>query len=269
MISEANEPILSGIEPLLEPNGLKADRFVKCIGCPDMGMECLGGNLVMLPLSELKKWAKMWKDHYKLSIEACAEIWRIGVSSAKRFLNPMDKDIRYTTIQCIIQGIVGYGFPAGTEFGGNPCPATSSEINARIAVIEKLYEEKREECEHLLARKNAHATEYIERTAELRENHEKHLANKEDTIRFLRELAEKRQRDLEKAEAVSRDYLNRIDAKNQQLLDAYAEIRHLNAEMLRMSNANADELKSMIDRFLRMTDAHTAEIKALTQSSGC
>ena len=68
---------------------------------------------------------------------------------------------------------------------------------------------------------------------------------------------------------MSRDYLNRIDAKNQQLLDAYAEIRHLNAEMLRMSNANADELKSMIDRFLRMTDAHTAEIKALTQSSGC
>lgn len=264
-MSEVNEPILNGIEPLLEPNGLKADRFVKCIGCPDMGMECLGGNLVMLPLSELKKWAKMWKDHYKLSIEACAEIWKIGVSSAKRFLNPMDKDIRYTTIQCIIQGIVGYGFPADKEFGGNPCPATSSEINARIAVIEKLYEEKREECEHLLARKNANANEYIERTAELREGYEKQLAHKEDTISFLKELTEKQQKELEKAEAVSRDYLNRIDAKNQQLLDAYAEIRNLNADMLKIVNANADEMKSMIDRFLRMTDAHTAEIKALTQ----
>ena len=181
-MNETNEPILSGIEPLLEPNGLKADRFVKCIGCPDMGMECLGGNLVMLPLSELKKWAKMWKDHYKLSIEACAEIWKIGVSSAKRFLNPMDKDIRYTTIQCIIQGIVGYGFPADAKFCGNPCPATSAEINARIAVIEKQYEEKRGECEYLLARKNAHANEYIERTAELRESFEKQLAHKESTF---------------------------------------------------------------------------------------
>lgn len=265
MLNETNEPIPSGFEPLVEPNGLQAVRFLKCIGCPDMGMECLGGNLLMLSLSELKKWVKIWKDHYKLSYEACAEIWKIGVSSAKRFLNPMEKDIRYTTIQCIVRGIVGYGFPADKEFGDHPCPGTSAEINARIAVLEKQYEEKREECETLLARKAARANEYIERTAELRESFEKQLAYKEDTIGFLKELSEKLQRDLEKAEATSSDYLHRIDEKNLQLLEAYSEIRKLNAEMLKMVNANADDIKGMIDRFFRLTDAHTEEIKVLTQ----
>lgn len=266
MLNESNEPIPGGIEPLIEPSGLQAVRFAKCIGCPDMGMECLGGNLVMLSLSELKKWAKMWKDHYKLSIEACAEIWKIGVSSAKRFLNPMEKDIRYTTIQCIVRGIVGYGFPADKEFGDNPCPGTSAEINARIAVLEKQYEEKREECEHLLARKNANANEYIERTAELREGYEKQLAHKEDTISFLKDLSEKLQKDLGKSEAISSNYLSRIDVKNQQLLEAYAEIRQLHTEMLKIVNTNADELKAMIDRFLRLTEAHTAEVNALTKN---
>lgn len=265
MLNETNEPIPGGFEPLVEPNGLQAVRFLKCISCPDMGMECLGGNLLMLSLSELKKWAKIWKDHYKLSIEACAEIWKIGVSSAKRFLNPMEKDIRYTTIQCIVRGIVGYGFPADKEFGDHPCPGTSAEINARIAVLEKQYEEKREECETLLARKAAHANEYIERTAELRESFEKQLAYKEDTIGFLKELSEKLQHDLEKAEATSSDYLHRIDEKNQQLLEAYAEIRKLNTEMMKMVNANSDDIKGMIDRFFRLTDAHTEEIKVLTQ----
>lgn len=246
----------------------KSVRFEKCIGCPDIGMECLGPNLALLPISELRIWCKKWKEHFKLSVELCGEIWGIG-GSAKRFLSSQETDFKYTTVQCIVRGIVSYGLPPETVVSSSPCPSTSAEMKAKFAEYEKQLKERQEECEHLLARKNAHATEYIERTAELRENHEKHLANKEDTIRYLRELAEKRQRDLEKAEAVSRDYLNRIDAKNQQLLDAYAEIRHLNAEMLRMSNANADELKSMIDRFLRMTDAHTAEIKALTQSSGC
>jgi Mn-containing catalase len=138
-------------------------------------------------------------------------------------------------------------------------------MNARFAEYEKQLKERQEECEYLLARKNAHANEYIERMAELRENHEKQLANKEDTIRFLRELSEKQQRDLEKAEAISSDYLHRIDEKNQQLLSAYAEIRQLNAEIMRMVNVNADDMKSMIDRFFRLTDAHTEEIRALTQ----
>ena len=248
-----------------ELNEPKAVRFLKCIGCPDMGMNCLGANLLMLPIGELKKWVIAWRAHYKLSIEACADIWKIGDSSAKRFLNPQEKDIRYTTVQCIIRGIVGYGFPPDKDFGDWPCPGTSAEFTSRITELEIQLEKKRDECEYLLERKNASAHEYIERMAEARENFKEQLEYKEDTIQYLKELADKRQKDLEKSEAVSRDYLNRIDDKNQQLLDAYQEIRQLHNEILKIVSANTDDLRSMIARFLKMTDAHTAEVKLLTQ----
>lgn len=242
-------------------------RFEKCIGCPDIGIECLGPNLAMLPITELRQWCKKWKEHFKLSVELCGEIWGIG-GSAKRFLSAQETDFKYTTVQCIVRGIVSYGLAPETVMGSNPCPATSAELNTKYAEYEKQLKERQEECEYLLAKKNAHANEYIERTAELRESYEKQLAYKEDTISFLKELAEKLQHDLEKSEAVASDYLSRIDSKNQQLLEAYAEIRQLHTDILKSVNANADDMKSMIDRFLRMTEAHTAEIKAITQNQG-
>ncbi len=245
----------------------KSVRFEKCIGCPDIGMECLGPNLALLPINELRLWCKKWKEHYKLSIELCGEIWGIG-GSAKRFLSAQETDFKYTTVQCIVRGIISYGLAPEAIIGSNPCPSTSAEMNARYAEYEKQLKERQEECEYLLARKNAHANEYIERTAELRENHEKQLANKEDTIRFLKDLSEKLQHDLEKAEAVSSDYLRRIDTKNQQLMEAYAEIRKLNADILKMVNANAEDLRAMIERFLKMSDIHAEEIRTLTQLVG-
>jgi chromosome segregation ATPase len=138
-------------------------------------------------------------------------------------------------------------------------------LNAKYAEYEKQLKERQEECEYLLAKKNERANVYIERTAELRESYEKQLAHKEDTISFFKELTERQQKELEKAEAVSSDYLHRIDEKNQQLLEAYAEIRKLNTEIMKIVNANADDMKGMIDRFFRLTDAHTAEVKALIQ----
>lgn len=239
-------------------------RFEKCIGCPDIGMECLGPNLALLPISELRLWCKKWKEHFKLSVELCGEIWGIG-GSAKRFLSAQETDFKYTTVQCIVRGIVSFGLAPETVMGSAPCPATSAELNKKYAEYEKQLKERQEECEYLLAKKNERANEYIERTAELRESYEKQLAHKEDTISFFKELTERQQKELEKAEAVSSDYLHRIDTKNQQLLDAYAEIRKLNTEIMKMVNASADDMKGMIDRFFRLTDAHTAEIKTLTQ----
>lgn len=243
----------------------KSVRFEKCIGCPDIGMECLGPNLALLPITELRLWCKKWKEHYKLSIELCGEIWGIG-GSAKRFLSAQETDFKYTTVQCIVRGIISYGLPPETVMCSNACPATTAEMNAKYTEYEKQLKERQEECEYLLARKNAHANEYIERTAELREGYEKQLAHKEDTISFLKDLSEKLQKDLGKSEAISSDYLSRIDVKNQQLLEAYAEIRQLHTEMLKIVNTNADELKAMIDRFLRLTEAHTAEVNALTKN---
>ena len=238
-------------------------RFEKCIGCPDMGPECLGPNLLMMPIAELRAWVKKWKEYYHISGDQCAIIWNTPVGTVSRFLATQETDFKYTTVQGIIRGIVYYGYPPDRQFGDNPCPATSSEIHAQVSGLEKQLDEKREECERLSIRKQEHSNEYIERMAEQRENYEKHLADREDTVRYLRDLADKRQRDLEKSEAVSRNYLDRIDVKNRQIEERDAEIRRLTTELLRISASHSEEIKGFIDRILRMSDLHAAEIKAL------
>lgn len=243
----------------------KIIRFEKCIGCSDMGPSCLGPNLLTLSISELRAWVKRWKEYYRLSGEQCAAIWNTPIGTVSRFLATQETDFKYMTVQGIIRGIVSYGQPADQDFEDKPCPATSEEIQAQISVYERQLTEKTEECASLAAKKLERANEYTERMAEQRENYEKHLSEKTDTIAFLRELAEKRQHDLEKEEAQSANYLARIDVKNQQIIDRDAEIKRLNYDLLRMASTHAEETKNLIDRILRMTDEYAEEIKALNQ----
>ena len=241
----------------------QAAQFEKCIGCPDMGVRCSGPNLSLLPIAELRLWVRKWKEHYGLSVEACGEIWGIG-GSAKRFLGGQETGFQYATVQSIVQGVVSHGLPPETVASTEPCPSTSAEINERVCRYEKELKEAQDERESLLARKNAHANEFIERMTELRTNYEKRLTEKQDTIDFLKELAEKRRIDTEEQMAVSADYLARIDAKNEQMLKLYEEIRSLHAENLRLSGSYAEESRALVDRILHMTELHAEEIKAIT-----
>lgn len=243
----------------------KPIRFEKCIGCSDMGPACLGPNLLVLTIPELRLWVNRWREYYNLSISKCAAAWDMPDGTVARFLSSSEPDFKYATVRGIIQGIIRYGQPAGQEFGNTPCPATSAEIQAQIAAYEKQLTEKTEECTNLASKKLERANEYTERMAEQRENYEKHLSEKTDTIDFFRNLAEKRQHDLEKEEAQSANYLERIDAKNQQIAERDAEIRRLNNENIRMAAAHASEIKDLYDRLLRMSDLHAAEIRELTQ----
>lgn len=243
----------------------KPIRFEKCIGCADMGPGCLGPNLLMLTISELRLWVKRWKEYYKLSGEQCAVIWNTPIGTVSRFLATQETDFKYMTVQGIIRGVVSYGQPADQQMGDNPCPASSEEIQAQISVYEQQLAEKAEECANLTVKKLERANEYTERMAEQREHYEKNLSDREKSVTFLRELAEKRQRDLEKSEAVAANYLQRIDAKNKQLDERDAEIRSLHTEILKLSAAHNEEIKGLIDRILRMSEAHAAEVKILTQ----
>lgn len=240
-------------------------RFESCIGCPDIGAKCLGPNLAMLPISELRIWVKRWKEYFHLTVDQCAAIWETPTGTVSRFLATAETDFKYMTVQNIVRGIIGYGQPAGFQLGDNPCPATTAQIQAGIAHYEQQLAEKTEECARLTATKLDRAHEYTERMAEQRDYYEKHLSEKTDTILYLRQLAEKRQKDLEKSEAVAKNYLDRIDAKNQQIADRDAEIRLLNAEIRQISAAHNADSRELIDRLLRMSDLHAAEIKAITQ----
>ena len=224
-------------------------RFEKCIGCPDMGVRCSGPNLSLLPIAELRIWVRKWKEHFGLSVEACGEIWNIG-GSAKRFLGGQDTGFQYTTVQSIVQGVVSYGLPPETVASTEPCPSTSAEISERVCRCEKELKEAQDERESLLARKNAHATEFIERMTELRTNYEKRLTEKQDTIDFLKELAEKRQRDLEKQEAVTADYLTRIDTKNARISELVAELLRVNQDSIQQTNAHAQDMQKLTAQIL-------------------
>ena len=245
-------------------SGEKVIRFAGCIGCSDMGVTCSGPNLAILTIPELRLWANRWREHYKLSIVKCAAAWDMPEGTVSRFLSSSDPDFRYASIQGIIQGIIRYGISADQQKQYHSCPATTEQIQEKVADLERQLVERTEECATLTAKKLNRANEYAERMAEQRENSEKHLAEKENTIAFLRELAAKRQHDLEKSEAVSQNYLDRIDAKNAQIAELNQEIRRLNGEILRMASSYASETKSMVDRVNKMSEAHSEDLKSLT-----
>ena len=229
-------------------------KFEKCIGCPDLSFSCSGPNFALLTIPELRNWVNRWREHYKLSISKCAAAWDMAEGTISRFLSSSDPDFRFATIQGIILGILRYGQPAEYQQSYNPCPYTTAEMQDQVASYEKQLMEKTEENADLATRKLERAHEYAERMAEQRENYEKHLAEKEETIAFLRELAVKRQHDLEKAEAVCADYLARIDVKNEKLDKLGEELRRVNEEIIKIYTAPNAEISSLVDRLARIAE---------------
>ena len=64
----------------------------------------------------------------------------------------------------------------------------------------------------------------------------------------------KRQRDLEKSEAVCADYLARIDAKNEKIDKLGEELRALNAEVIKIYTSHNIEISSLVDRMTRIAE---------------
>ena len=214
-----------------------------------MGVRCSGPNLSLLPIAELRVWVRKWREHYNLTIEACGEIWNIG-GTAKRFLGGQDTGFQYTTVQSIIQGIIFHGLPHETVASTDPCPSTSAEISARVCEYERELERLRVECHDLLERKNNSAKEYIERLDEIRSEHAQRMAEKQERVVFLESLAEKRQHDLEKQEAVSANYLSRIDDKNARIDELTGKLLEANQASIQQTNAHAQDMQKLTAQIL-------------------
>lgn len=258
MLSVGNTRTSDGVQKTSDGATL---RFEGCIGCPDMGIACSGPNLLVLTIPELRLWANRWREHFKLSVVKCAAAWDMPEGTVSRFLSSSDPDFRYASIQGIVHGILRYGLSADQQAQYNACPATTEQIRCQVANLEAQLLERTEECAVLTTRKLERANEYADHMAEQRAMFEKDLSDKTDTIIFLKQLAEKRQNDLEKSESVSRDYLSRIDDKNRQIAELNQEIRHLNSEILRLLSGHATEIKSMADRVIRMSEEHAQDFR--------
>lgn len=214
-----------------------------------MGVRCSGPNLSLLPIDELRIWVRKWRAHYNLTIEACGEIWNIG-GTAKRFLGGQDTGFQYTTVQSIIQGIISHGLPPETVASTDPCPSTSAEISARVCEYERELERLREENAELLRRKNDAHKEHIERIEEIRGDYEHRLDEKQKSLDFAMALAEKRQGDVSKAEAVSANYLDRIDRKNDKIDELVAELLRVNQASIQRTNTHAQDMQNLTSQIL-------------------
>lgn len=242
-------------------------RFEECIGCPDMGIKCTGGNLALLTIPELRIWANKWRKVFKLSVAQCAKAWDQPEGSVSRFLSGDETDFRYSTVHGIINGIVRYGCTADQQRIYISCPATSAQIEEQLVAISQQLAQKTEECAELTVRKLERANEFTERMAEQRENYEKHMAEKTETIDFLRTLIQKLQKDLDKSEAVSQNYLDRIDKKNALIAELNAEIRRLNADALRQASNYAADTKATVDRVIQIAVDHAADFRMMHNAS--
>lgn len=167
------------------PDG-PAIKFAKCIGCPDMGPDCLGPNLLMLSIGDLREWVRRWKTHYRLTIETCAGIWKIPEGTASRFLSDAELDFKYMTVQSIVSGIIQYGHPVGADLGDNPCPASSKDIRLRESALEEQISQLREDREQLLRDAADRDQRHIDQMADQRAGYEKNISALDDTVAFLR-----------------------------------------------------------------------------------
>ena len=237
-------------------------RYGKCIGCPDLGPRCGAGNLLNLPIDELRAWIRLWRMFWGLSIEQCAAIWDTPFGTTARVLSEADSDFKYSTMHHIVYRIVNYGIPSGQEISDNPCPATSSEISSQIDNWRKLVDEKEQECERLRKKNTEKDEQYIAQMALQRQNHIEEREVRERSITFLRDLAEKRQRDLEKEESQSKDYLARIDEKNDLLDRRREEVRLLNEKIIELQTQRVSDLEQANSQLEALRADHRKDRKA-------
>lgn len=217
-------------------------KYEKCITCQDKGTSCDGPDLLLLEMSEFREWVRRWVAFHQLTIKRAAEACNVPEGTMGRFLSRDDYDFRYSTIHAIAAGVVFYGKEDYWP-GENPCPATSSEIQALLADLENrvseceqqrcVMEQKKDRIIDDLREENANRDKvYIERMAEQRQSYEERMTDQEKSVRFLRDLAEKREAEASQERDKGKDYLARIDEKNRRLEERGAEIRRLNIMIL-------------------------------------
>lgn len=216
-------------------------RYGKCIGCPDIGPRCGAGNLLNLPIHELRSWLRIWRLYFDLSIEQCSAAWDIPYGTTVRVLSDSDSDFKYSTMHHIVKNVVRYGFPADQEFSDNPCPATSSEISRQIQRWQTLLEEKEKECEKLRQKNTEKDEKYIQQMAVQRNSHIEDREVRERSIAYLRGQAERLQKDVDDEKAQSADYLKRIDEKNATIDEQQKVIAELNKTILDITRENERE----------------------------
>lgn len=127
--------------------------YEKCITCKDVGSRCNGPNMLILDIEQVREMCRQRKKILGITSQQITDACEfVEKSSIDRFLSHKVADFRYTVVHDIVRAIIRYGQGHQWEkLGDNPCPATSSEIQAKLLGIDNVAAEKDAKIEALKA----------------------------------------------------------------------------------------------------------------------
>ena len=138
---------LGSSQNLIPPSQNPAPGWQNCLTCPDLGVSCNGPSLrtignIASARAFHKALAKMRTINTKRVAEAVKD--KISEATVYEYFSNADKDFKWTTVFIICDALISIcGDRVGLPPLSNPCPASSSEIRAKLATADlKLAEAK-------------------------------------------------------------------------------------------------------------------------------
>lgn len=228
--------------------------YQKCLDCNELGRTCVGRHMSELGGTEaVRGYHRLLRATRNIPISKIYPVApQIGHGTINDYFGHRNtQDFKLTTVLAIDRALVAI---CGNRVGQPPlegfCPADAADLRSRNEALANRLNEAEAEIARLTDMlRNAEASS----VSQMQEQR----AVFSDQITFATER-------MKEADARSADYLRRIDSKSAQIAELNQEIRRLNTEILRMASSYAAEAKSMVDRVIKMSEAHSADIKSLT-----
>ena len=222
--------------------------YQKCLNCQDYGVTCNGPKLAALgDIMVVREFHRAIKAARKITLkDVAAAAPTISEYTVNDYFSHSVKDFKWTTVGVIDNALTAIcGNRVGQPLLDNPCPASSSEIISHMDDLRDQLEAANRECERLRAKNTQKDEKYIEQMAIQRRTHTETLESKERSITYLRNQAERLQKDIDEERSQSADYLKRIDDKNALLEVRQEEINRLNGIILEITREHDRERRNL------------------------
>lgn len=231
--------------------------YQKCLDCPDLGRACLGRHMSELGGTEaVRGYHRLLRASRSIPISKIyTAAPQIGHGTINDYFGKSNQDFKLTTVLAIDRALVAI---CGNRVGQPPlegfCPADAADLRTRNEALSGRLSEAEAE---------------IARLTEMLSNVESAATSRlsEQRSAFLDQITFATNR-MKEADDRAADYLRRIDRKNEQIAEQSQEIRRLNTEILRMASAYATESKGMVDRVIRLSEAHAEDFRQMHFRSG-
>lgn len=224
--------------------------YHRCLKCPDLGHTCTGQKLAEMGNIEIvRNYHRLLRAERKIPLsKVYTAAPQIGHGTINDYFGRGSQDFKWTTVASIDSALVAIcgdrvGLPPLESF----CPADITDLRRRNESLASRLDEAEAEIARL--------TETL-KTAEA--SHILQMKEQRSVFQSQIDFAVERMQEADKRAA---DYLARNDSKSRQLDEARKEIRELNAQIIKIVGDNATEVKALVDRFIRMTDLHAAELR--------